>query len=246
MRTDQKVRAEGHAIPHARGRGPIALGDIHAAELERFSLGLPGLDAVLGGGMVKGGAVLLSGDPGCGKSTLLMQALSHVADQPGSRALYVTGEENEEQIKDRSERLGGISPHILLFPERDVDTILEIVDNVRPTCLVVDSAQVLNALGVDGIAGGVTQIKHCTGLLVEQCKRLRTSLLLVCHVTKDGGLAGPKTLEHLVDAVLSLDRGGGESRTLTCPDKNRFGATDVHALFEMGEKGLRGIGETAR
>lgn len=222
----------------SRSRGPVRLGSVQAPELARMSMGFPELDRVLGGGAVRGGAYLLGGDPGIGKSTLLLQALSNVAGA-GERVLYVSGEESEEQIAARGERLA-VSPEILLFGENDVDTILEIVEHARPVCLVVDSAQTLRTAGIEGVAGGVVQVRHATSLLVEQCKRLKSTLLLVCHITKGGEFAGPKTLEHLVDGVLSFEMGTFDRRLLTC-SKNRFGSTAEVGLFEMSEDGLKGV-----
>lgn len=222
----------------SRLRGPVALGSIKTSTISRLSLGCEPFDRVLGGGAVLGGATLIGGEPGIGKSTLLMQALSAVANA-GERALYVSGEESEEQIASHGERLEA-SPDVLLFAEMDVDTILEVVEHMRPACLVIDSVQTVRAVAIEGVAGSLVQVRHATSLFVEQAKRIKCALLLVCHVTKDGAFAGPKTLEHLVDTVVSLEMGTGDRRLLSC-SKNRFGSTSEVGLLEMTESGLRGV-----
>ncbi len=231
----------GYGAPNesSHSRGPTRLGDMKTTALERFSTRLPELDRVLGGGAVRGASVLLGGDAGIGKSTLLLHTLSGIAAN-GERALYVSGEESEEQIAARAGRLGGISPELLVLSERDVDVVLEIVEHARPRCLVVDSAQTLRATGIDGVAGGMVQTKHITALLVEQTQRLKCTLFLVCHITKGGDFAGPKTLEHLVDTVLFFE-GVDTKRRKLVSEKNRHGSTTETALFEMCETGLRGI-----
>lgn len=221
-------------------RRPVALGDVQVLELGRLSTGLEHFDRVLStkGGAVRGGTALLGGDPGVGKSTLLLQTMSHLARTAGGPVLYVSGEESDEQIAERAERIGGVDDGLLILAEKDLDTVLGVIEEARPVALVVDSAQTLRSSTVNGRAGGITQVRHVGASIVEQSKRLRVALFLVCHVTKGAELAGPEELKHLVDTVLYFERVDKKRRRLFA-EKNRFGSEEETALFEHGERGLR-------
>jgi DNA repair protein RadA/Sms len=196
-------------------------------------------DRVLGGGLVPGTVALLAGEPGVGKSTLLLEAGALAAQR--SVVLYVTGEESAAQVAQRAERIGALSESLYLAAETDLAALLAQVDAVRPELLIVDSVQTISAAGVDGIPGGVTQVREITSALVSLAKQRTLTTLLVGHVTKDGSIAGPRSLEHLVDVVLHFE---GDSRgrlRMIRALKNRFGPTDEVGCFELGELGLIGL-----
>jgi DNA repair protein RadA/Sms len=206
---------------------------------------------VLGGGLVPGSVVLVGGEPGIGKSTLLLQAAAGVAAAVGpERVLYATGEESMAQVRLRAERLGlldGPGGGIRIAAESSVDRIAEVaVDQPPPALLVVDSIQTATVDELDGPAGSVGQVRAAALRLMEVAKPNGIAVVLVGHVTKDGTIAGPKTLEHLVDAVLTLDGERFAAVRLLRASKNRFGSTDEVGVFEMGETGLREVADPAR
>jgi DNA repair protein RadA/Sms len=228
--------------PDARGGlGPRPLREVGLAPLERMSTGIGELDRVLGGGLVPGSLVLLGGSPGIGKSTLTNMALGHLLDD-GRRTLYVSGEESAEQVRLRAERLGsGPAPPALKVPilaETDLDTILETLEAEAPDVCVIDSVQTLNAADCSGAPGSVGQVREVAARIMALAKARGIAVILVGHVTKDGALAGPRVLEHLVDCVLQFEgereRPYRELRAL----KNRFGSTNEAGLFEMRQGGL--------
>jgi DNA repair protein RadA/Sms len=202
--------------------------------------GMAELDRVLGGGLVPGGVVLLAGEPGVGKSTLLLQAVAAVAER-GGRALYVTGEESVEQVRARAERVGAVHERVFLAGEVDVAAVVAHAEQVGPDVLVVDSIQTMTSAGVDGVMSGVTQVREATAALIRLAKQRRMACVLVGHVTKDGGIAGPRTLEHLVDVVLSFEGDRHARLRMVRAVKNRFGPTDEVGCFELGEEGLVGL-----
>jgi DNA repair protein RadA/Sms len=224
----------------APAAAPVTAAEIDLATQARSSSGLDELDRVLGGGLVPGGLALLAGDPGIGKSTLLLQAASSFAAAHGV-CLYVTGEESLSQVAMRSRRLEALSSRLLLFAETEVYAIAQQVEQTSPRLLVVDSIQSMYSSNLDSLPGTVSQVRECAARLLSLAKDLGLPTFLIGHVTKDGAVAGPRLLEHMVDTLLSLegDRHSGY-RLLRCM-KNRFGSTDELGLFQMTESGLEGI-----
>lgn len=220
---------------------PLAAVGIAAAvddESRRSAVGIGELDHVLGGGLVAGAAVLLGGEPGVGKSTLLLQ-MAAASGLPTNRgALVVTGEESVGQVGLRAKRIGAAVSHVAVAALRNVDTVADAVASGDYSLVIVDSIQTMTAPDVDGAAGGVSQVRECTSRLIAAAKESETPVMLVGHVTKDGALAGPKVIEHMVDVVLHLDSSDFMGlRFLRCL-KNRFGSTDRVGIFEMTEGGL--------
>lgn len=215
---------------------PKRLDEIRSDEALRFSTGLGELDRVLGGGAVRGSLVLFSGAPGIGKSTLLLQICSRIGKT--QTILYVSGEESESQLKLRAERLGVGVRSLLFLCETNLEAILTVCDEVQPDLLIVDSVQTLYTEEKPAGAGSVTQVKDCTLRLMQYCKSGGTTVFVVGHINKEGAIAGPKVLEHMVDSVLYFE---GESQTsyrLLRAAKNRFGSTNEIGVFEMDERGL--------
>ncbi len=227
------------ATPTRRGPAVQAapVSRLVASHTVRMPVGWSEFDRVLGGGLVPGSVVLLGGEPGIGKSTLLLQIAGRLAGS-GGRCLIATAEESAQQVALRAERLGVTSDEVLLVAEYDVDRILATVEETRPTLLVIDSIQMVGVSELDSAPGSVPQIRECAARLTRFAKDHGVSMVLVGHVTKDGSLAGPKLLEHMVDVVLSLegdpDRGYRALRSF----KNRFGPTHVVALFDMQSEGM--------
>ena len=217
---------------------PIALRDVEAAQHQRLSTGIGELDSVLGGGLVPGSLVLIGGAPGIGKSTLTTMALANLC-AAGRRTLYVSAEESAAQIRLRAERLsGGDALAVPVIAETDLSAVLATLEHERPEVCVVDSVQALHSADLSSAAGSVAQVREVAGEIMEVAKRLRIAVLLVGHVTKEGALAGPRVLEHLVDCVLQFE--GERERTYRTVRalKNRFGSTDDAGVFEMRDHGL--------
>ena len=217
------------------GEGPQPITSVVEISGTRLVVGIGELDRVLGGGFVTGSAVLLGGDPGVGKSTLLIQALAGLAR--GRRVLYATGEESVAQTAMRARRVGAAVAEISIVAETDVEKILAQADAFSPAVLAVDSIQTVYASGIDSIPGSLAQVRECASRLVQYSKTTGVPVVMVGHVTKDGGLAGPKTLEHLVDVVLQLEGDGGPYRILRA-HKNRYGSTQEIGVFEMVGAGM--------
>jgi DNA repair protein RadA/Sms len=213
----------------------IAEVDVRAAQAQ--PTGIAELDRVLGGGLVPGAVVLLAGEPGVGKSTLLLEVAAQAARR-GRRVLYATGEESAGQVRLRADRTGAVHEELYLAAESDVGTVLGHVDVLRPTLLVVDSVQTLSSTGVDGLPGGVTQVRAVTAALIAVAKERGLPVLLVGHVTKDGSVAGPKVLEHLVDVVLHFDGDRHSTLRMVRGVKNRFGPADEVGCFELRDDGI--------
>jgi len=220
---------------------PIGEIDIEAARARQT--GVSELDRVLGGGLVPGAVVLLAGEPGVGKSTLLLEVAYRWAARDGasSPALYVTGEESAGQVRLRAERTGNVHDAMFLAAESDVSAIMGHVNAVEPGLLVVDSVQTMSTTVVDGTAGGVTQVRAVTAALVALAKERGLPVVLVGHVTKDGGIAGPRVLEHLVDVVLHFEGDRHSSLRMVRGVKNRFGPADEVGCFELVDDGIRGV-----
>src|SRR5580692_9870602 len=225
---------KGLAGPPTTTAVPIAEVDATAARARPTGLGE--LDRVLGGGLVPGAVVLLAGEPGVGKSTLLLEAGALAAGS--GRVLYVTGEESAAQVRMRADRVGAIRQNLFLAAETDMGALLEHVEAVQPGLLIVDSVQTISVEGVEGVPGGVTQIREVTGALTALAKQRTLTTVLVGHVTKDGSIAGPRSLEHLVDVVLHFDGDRHAQLRMVRALKNRFGPTDEIGCFELGEVGL--------
>ncbi len=219
---------------------PRPLAEVANRSDERQVTGIAELDRVLGGGIMAGSLVLVGGDPGIGKSTLLLQLAAAVAGR-GLTALYVAGEESEQQVRGRAERLGAIPERLLILCETELEAVLEAATRLQPQLVVVDSIQTISRSDVDGAPGSVSQVRECGLALMQYAKQGGPAVFLVGHVTKDGAVAGPRVLEHLVDAVLYLE---GERyqhyRTLRAA-KNRFGSTHELGVFEMDASGLAGV-----
>ncbi len=234
------------------GAAAVLLSDVGAPAAPRMAVGIGELDRVLGGGLVLGSLVLLGGEPGVGKSTLLLQAAAGIARsaEPTRQVLYVTGEESAAQVKLRAARLGltdgATGSAIAILAEAAVGRIAEVARATRPALVIVDSIQTATVEELDGPAGSVGQVRESALRLMELAKGEGIAVILVGHVTKDGSIAGPKTLEHLVDAVLDL--GGDRSGVLRLlrAAKNRFGSTEEIGVFELGEKGLEEVLDPAR
>ncbi|MFL0800920.1 MAG: DNA repair protein RadA [Agarilytica sp.] len=215
------------------------LSEINLQELPRFSSGMEEFDRVLGGGFVPGSVVLIGGHPGAGKSTLLLQTLCHLAQQ--CDALYVTGEESLQQVAMRAQRLGLPADKLQMLSATDVDMVITGAERVKPRLLVVDSIQVMHHSDVQSAPGSVSQVRESAALLTRYAKQSSTVLILVGHVTKDGSLAGPKVLEHMIDCSIMLE-GSHDSRFRTLRgNKNRFGAINELGVFAMTEQGLKEV-----
>lgn len=213
------------------------IGEVDVESARSRATGVGELDRVLGGGLVPGAVVLLAGEPGVGKSTLLLDVASRVA-QDSRTVLYVTGEESAAQVRLRAERIGALRPRLFLAAESDLGALLGHLNQVRPDLLVVDSVQTIASAEIDGAAGGVTQVREVAAALIRAAKERAMATILVGHVTKDGSIAGPRVLEHLVDVVCQFD-GDRQSRLrLIRATKNRYGPTDEVGCFDLSEDGI--------
>jgi DNA repair protein RadA/Sms len=232
--------AAARAAGYAGSRSQVQrLDQINLTELPRFSSGVSEFDRVLGGGLVPGSAILIGGHPGAGKSTLLLQTMCYLAQY--MPALYITGEESLQQVAMRAQRLKLGTDKLQLLSETDVEVIARAADEHKPKILVVDSIQVTHMAEVQSAPGSVSQVRECAAYLTRYAKQTGTVLFLVGHVTKDGSLAGPKVLEHMIDASIMLE-GTADSRFRTLRGiKNRFGAVNELGVFAMTEQGLREV-----
>ena len=202
--------------------------------------GVPELDRVLGGGLVPGAAILLAGEPGVGKSTLLLEVAAQTAAL-GARVLYVTGEESAAQVRMRADRTGGIQDELYLAAETDLGAVLGHVEAVKPKLLVIDSMQTISAGDVEGVPGGVTQVKEVSAALIRMAKLRNITLVIVGHVTKDGSIAGPRVLEHLVDVVLQFEGERTSRLRMVRAVKNRYGPVDEVGCFDLSAEGIVAI-----
>lgn len=225
--------------------GPVTkparpIGEIPVEDAQARPSGVAELDRVLGGGLVPGAAILLAGEPGVGKSTLLLEVAAQTA-KGGSRVLYLTGEESAAQVRMRADRTGGIHPELYLAAETDLSAVLTHVEEVRPSLLVIDSVQTISAADVDGVPGGVTQVKEVASALIKMAKLRDITLVIVGHVTKDGTIAGPRVLEHLVDVVLHFEGERSSRLRMVRAIKNRFGPVDDVGCFDLSATGIVAI-----
>lgn len=228
--------------------GPVSaparpMAQIDAAVAIARPSGVPELDRVLGGGLVPGSVVLLAGEPGVGKSTLLLSAAQAWAASGQGRVLIVTGEESAPQVRLRAERMGAVHPQLFLAAETELSAVLGHLDQVSPRLLIIDSVQTIATAEVDGSAGGVTQVRAVAAALTAAAKERGIACVLVGHVTKDGSIAGPRTLEHLVDVVLHFEGDRHSSVRLVRGVKNRFGASDEVGCFRMTADGIEGLAD---
>lgn len=232
-----KVRTVAASAPSTPA---VPIGTVDIAAAAARGTGIPELDRVLGGGLVPGAVVLLAGEPGVGKSTLLIEVAAQAARTHG-RALYVTGEESAAQVRLRAERVGAIDDALYLASENDLAAVLGHIDTVAPGVLVVDSVQTLASAEVDGQPGGVTQVREVAAALIRAAKERGMATILVGHVTKEGSIAGPRVLEHLVDVVLQIEGDRHTRLRLVRAAKNRYGAADEVGCFELSDDGIVGI-----
>jgi DNA repair protein RadA/Sms len=220
---------------------PKPLTEIASEDAPRTRLKWGELNRVLGGGIVPGSLVLIGGEPGVGKSTLLMHAASQVA-KSGS-VLYVSGEESGQQVRMRAQRLEALNPAILVLPENDLDAICEAIGAHKPSLAIIDSIQTVTDAGFEGSAGSVTQVRESAGRLMRLAKEIGVPVFLVGHVTKDGSIAGPRVLEHIVDTVLYLEGDRRQELRILRVTKNRFGSAEEIGVFAMGEAGLEEVAD---
>lgn len=216
---------------------PIAINEIHTQSEHRLSCPDDELKRVLGGGFVPGAVILLGGEPGIGKSTLLLQ----ISLQLSQKILYVSGEESQRQIKLRADRIDAKNQHCFVLSETQTQKIFQHIKELQPDILVIDSIQTLQTQHIESSPGSVSQIKECTGELIQFAKKTHTPVLLVGHITKDGHIAGPKVLEHMVDTVLHFEGDRNHSYRILRAQKNRFGSTAEIGIYEMLSSGLRGV-----
>ncbi len=249
------TKAVGSARGVARGYhsdgAPVPITEIEMGPIERLITGMSEFDRVLGGGIVPGGVTLVGGDPGIGKSTLLTQVAARLAkatsaESPGlssdsSKVLYVSGEESAQQIRLRSGRLNAESPSLLISAETEIALILRHLETLRPVLAVIDSIQTVSDSSLESAQGSVSQVRSCAHQLARFAKQAGVPIVLIGHVTKDGSIAGPRVLEHLVDTVLSFEGDRYHAYRLLRAVKNRFGSTDELGIFEMRETGLEGV-----
>jgi DNA repair protein RadA/Sms len=221
----------------ARALRPVPLAEVEASTVDRMGTGIGELDRVLGGGLVPGSLVLIGGSPGIGKSTLTCAALGNLA-AAGRSTLYVTGEESAAQVRLRAERLGPRALAVPIVAETDLDSVAATIEAERPDACVIDSVQVLSDPALSGAAGSVGQVREVAGRLMRVAKERGTAVILVGHVTKEGAIAGPRVLEHLVDCVLSFEGERERSYRTLRALKNRFGSTSEVGVFEMRDSGL--------
>ena len=220
----------------------VPMSSIQPGATRHYPTGVDELDRVLGGGMVPGSVTLLAGDPGVGKSTLLLEVVHRWA-RAGRRALYVSGEESTGQIRMRAERTGCNHDEVFLAADSDVHTVLAHLDAVNPSLVVVDSVQTMSTTDADGVTGGVTQVRAVTTALTTAAKRSGVAMVLVGHVTKDGAIAGPRTLEHLVDVVLHFEGDRHSALRMVRGIKNRFGAADEVGCFTLHDNGIECVAD---
>ena len=238
----EAISERGFTRPVRAGGQSVPLADVAAREQPRIPTGLDELDRALGGGLVPGQVVLLGGDPGIGKSTLLLQALVSLEKDN----LYVTGEESAEQVAGRARRLGLEAAGVRLLAETQLERIVAALESAKPRVAVMDSIQTLWSEALQSAPGSVAQVRECAAQLTRHAKAAGTALLLIGHVTKEGALAGPRVLEHIVDTVLYFEGDTNSSFRLVRAVKNRFGAVNELGVFAMTEKGLKGVSNPSR
>ncbi|MFJ5680576.1 DNA repair protein RadA [Streptomyces sp. NPDC093097] len=220
----------------------LPIGQVDGKQATARSTGVPELDRVLGGGLVPGAVVLLAGEPGVGKSTLLLDVAAKAASAE-HRTLYVTGEESASQVRLRADRINALDEDLYLAAETDLSAVLGHLDSVKPSLLILDSVQTVASPEIDGAPGGMAQVREVAGALIRASKERGMSTLLVGHVTKDGAIAGPRLLEHLVDVVLHFEGDRHARLRLVRGVKNRYGTTDEVGCFELHDEGITGLAD---
>ena len=238
VRAASPSKAASGSFGTTERRKPVRLREVDSSAEARVSLGSSEVDRLLGGGIVPGSLVLIGGEPGIGKSTLSLQIPLHC---PSLRTLYVTGEESVKQVKMRADRLGGDAENCMIFAETLLENIIDEANAIRPDLMVVDSVQTMYTESVESAAGSVSQIKEVAARLLRFAKESGVPVILIGHITKDGFIAGPKILEHIVDAVLQFEGENRGSYRILRSIKNRFGSTSEIAVFEMTGTGLREV-----
>jgi len=233
----EEIACQSARLPAGDAAKPLPLSAVKRDLQQRSSCGIAEFDRVLGGGLVKGSVVLIGGDPGIGKSTLLLQASAHLSGTTGS-VLYVSAEESPEQIKLRSLRLGINSDELYLLAETNIERIITQITALKPKAVIIDSIQTVFTSAIESAPGSVSQVRESAGRLMLLAKGSGIPIFLVGHVTKDGALAGPRVLEHLVDTVLYFEGDSGHAFRILRAAKNRFGSTNEIGVFEMKDSGL--------
>lgn len=232
-----KVTPAGRGSEVVEKQKPISLESVKAQKNVRISTGIDEFDRVLGGGATKRSAILLGGEPGIGKSTLLLQTIASISKNINGKALYISGEESAAQIKDRAERLGVDCHNIQILTTSRLEDSLDALDSLNPVFVIIDSIQTIYSAEAGLIPGTVNQLKYCANEFIAWVKERDSVLIMTAHVTKEGTIAGPKSLEHMVDTVISFERNNNDIRFLHA-QKNRFGSIDELGIFSMTEKGL--------
>ncbi|MGG7163094.1 DNA repair protein RadA [Clostridium ihumii] len=240
IKAPEKSVSFNRAVTTSGSSKPQNVKDIKSSKQERLDTGINELNRVLGGGLVKGSLTLISGDPGIGKSTILLQAAKKIADKYG-KVLYVSGEESEEQIKMRAERLDCVAEKLYIVSETNISSIEEHIKDIEPAFVIIDSIQTLYKMEISSAPGSVSQVRECSNDLMRIGKTKNIPLFIVAHVTKQGELAGPRVLEHMVDTVLYFEGERTQEFRILRTIKNRFGATSEIGVFEMRESGLEEI-----
>ncbi|MBQ0004457.1 MAG: DNA repair protein RadA [Clostridiales bacterium] len=222
---------------------PVKLGSVGTDTYQRIDSGIGELNRVLGGGIVLGSLILISGEPGIGKSTIIVEAANNIARTQGT-VLYVSGEESEQQVKLRADRVcGKVAEDLFIYPETCIDNILSVCNEMGPKFLIIDSIQTMYSNEVDSVAGSVTQIRACSNILMKYAKQHNVPVFIVAHVNKSGDLAGPKTIEHMVDTVLNFTGERDKDLRILRSFKNRFGTTDEIGAFRMTSTGMQEVAD---
>ncbi|HVT45485.1 MAG TPA: DNA repair protein RadA [Thermoanaerobaculia bacterium] len=237
---EELVTPSGPKGDLASGSVPVPIGSVDAVAMPRIETGLGDFDRVLGGGLVAGAVILVGGEPGIGKSTLLLQAAERLARH--GNVLYVSGEESPRQIAVRAHRLGTVRSEILLYAETSIERIIAEIEKTAPIAVIIDSIQTVHSSSSPGSAGSVGQVRDCAGLLMLVAKRRSIPIFLIGHITKEGTIAGPKALEHIVDTVLYFEGEKFQNYRLVRAFKNRFGPVNEVAIYQMHDDGLEEVG----
>jgi DNA repair protein RadA/Sms len=239
IKIPNKAKTAESALRSGAVSHPLSLSEISSVDEVRYKTGLTELDRVLGGGIVRGSLILVSGEPGIGKSTILLQICGYLGQT--LKILYVSGEESGRQIKLRADRLGVTSENLFLLTETDIQSIAEQMRTSEPDLVMIDSIQTMNNTDMNSSPGSVSQVRECTGIIMRAAKALEIPVILVGHVNKDGAIAGPKVLEHIVDAVLYFEGDRQMSYRILRAVKNRYGSTNEIGVFDMGDNGLHQV-----
>ena len=234
-----KQKTAGLLIEEPAADSVMSISDVVVDDEYRYVTGITELDRVLGGGIVKGSVTLLGGDPGIGKSTMLLQVCGRLCDK--MKILYVSGEESKAQLKLRAKRIGVSSKNLLVAPYTDIGQVVNAITSEKPDMVMIDSIQTMNFSAISSSSGSVTQVKECTSILTKVAKSAEIPIIIVGHVNKDGAIAGPKVMEHIVDTVLYFEGERTMSYRILRAVKNRFGSTNEIGVFEMSETGLNAV-----